>query len=356
MFSPPISPDTAKSTCSPGSADGAAPLSLPDGPPTAPYGRVRARVSRSRSQDAEAAPMTFGTYGPTCFASSVPPGPLSSWESRLRERLATVGSTEFPLIWSEKVTPAGRSISRLAPSMRRTSGNGCIGALWPTPNVPNGGRTLTREEARTYRKRTDGSKCQVPLPSAMAAWPTPQARDGMPPHTPEYVAKHRANGHGMSNLNDYLAHTAAWPTPTVADVQGGRMTRSGTRNDEPLLNGLMMWSTPRASDGEKGGPNQSFGAGGTPLPAQMCAWSTPTTNDAKNNAAPSRFERNSAALNVQMAASGTTTSSSPATTAKRGVPNPEFPCWLMGFPAVWLLGVASATRSRPRLPPKSSKL
>ena len=307
MFSPPTSPDTPRSICSAALGGGRTPSSLPDGPQIVPSGRVRARASRSRSQDAAQAPVTQGTYGPTCFASSVPPGPLSCWESRLRERLAMAGSTEFPLIWKEQVTPAGRSISRLAPSTRRTSAAGYTGALWPTP--------------------------------------------------------------------------------TVADVQGGRMTRSGARNDEPLLNGLMTWSTPRASDGEKGGPNQSFGAGGTPLPAQMhtAAWSTPTTNDARNNAAPSQFERNSAALNVQMAAatwptplstpsrggenrgsgtgtpaigvlmaaaSGTTTPSLPATTVRRGVPNPQFPCWLMGFPAVWLLGVASGTPSSHRSPPK----
>lgn len=40
-----------------------------------------------------------------------------------------------------------------------------------------------------------------------------------------------------------------------------------------------MWGTPRASDGEKGGPNQSFGAGGMPLPAQAAQWTTPQAHD-----------------------------------------------------------------------------
>ena len=280
-------PVTPRSISSPGSADGPTPSRLPDGPPTGPSGPDRARASRSRSPDAAQAPVTNGTYGPTCFASSVPPGPLSCWESRLRDRLAMAGSMEFPLIWSEKVTPAGRLISRLAPSTRRTSDSDCIGALWGTPCANPDGSSA---EAFLERKR-----------------------------------------------------------------RGSRM-------------------------------------GGTPLTVQMYAWSTPTTNDAKNNAASSQFERNSAALNVQMAAatwptprvsagkgagnatrgldggncrledtiamaaaSGTPTPSSPATTAKRGVPNPQFPCWLMGFPAVWPLGMDSATRLSRRSPPKSSK-
>lgn len=269
-----ICADTLNATSSLGSADGPTPSRLPDGLPTAPSGPDRARASRSRSQDAAQAPVTQGTYGPTCFASSVPPGPLSSWESRLRDRLAMAGSTEFPLIWKDQVTPAGRSISRLAPSMRRTSATGCTGALWPTPTL----------------------------------------------------------------CGDY-----------------NRKGASATSGDGLRTVMMAAWSTPRASDGEKGGLNQSFGAGGTPLPAQMhtAAWSTPTTNDARNNAAPSQFERNSAALNVQMAAaSGTITPSSPATTVRRGVPNPQFPCWLMGFPAVWLLGAASAMPSSRRSPPK----
>ena len=113
-----------------------------------------------------------------------------------------------------------------------------------------------------------------------------------------------------------------WPTPTVADVTGGRKTRSGERNDEMLLNGLMgSWSTPRASDGQKGGPNMNFGAGGTPLPSQM-----------------------------NQTRSGPTPNGSTAPTEKRGVPNADFACWLMGWPDALICGawrgIRSVSRSR----------
>lgn len=266
-----------------------------DGLTIASSGPALAPVSRSRSRAKVEVSTTLGICGPTSFASSVPDGPLSSWESRLRDRLAMVGSTECALIWREKVSPAGAPISRLAP--------------W-TPPISASGST--------------GSH---------------------------------------------------WPTPTVADVQGGRKTRSGARSGEALLNGIMTWSTPRASDGEKGGPNQSFGAGGQPLPAQMhqaAAWVTPTTtlSGQEPEAWMARRERMKVRhptkggmgtpLDMQMhitaatEAGGPVTSGLPATTAKRGAPNPAFPCWLMGFPAEWVSGAWRAMQSRPSSRRKSS--
>lgn len=61
---------------------------------------------------------------------------------------------------------------------RRT--NGTESGLWPTPNVPNGGRSVSHvtewsESGRTaYHK---GKKVQVGLESAVKMWPTPQASD-----------------------------------------------------------------------------------------------------------------------------------------------------------------------------------
>lgn len=80
---------------------------------------------------------------------------------------------------------------------------------------------------------------------------------------------------------------AYMPTPTVADVQGGRKARSGSRANEPLLNGLCH----------------------------------------------------------EMEPIGQTPNGSNATTAKRGAPNPVFAFWLMGFPAEWISGALEAMRS-----------
>lgn len=286
---------TGSATSSQAEDSGPSQLDWLDGPTIENCGPARVHVSRSRSRAREAVSTMLGICGPTSFASSVPDGPLSSWESRLRERLATVGSTECALIWREKDTPGGASISRLAP--------------WTPP------------------------------------------------------------------ISDNASTGSHWPTPTVADVQGGRKTRSGSRSNEPLLNGLMTWSTPRASDGEKGGPNQSFGAGGQPMPAQMhqaASWVTPTTtlSGQEPEAWMAHRERMKlrhptkggmgTPLDMQMhitaatEAGGPITSGSSVTTAKRGAPNPAHPCWLMGFPAEWVSGASRAMRSRPSSRRKSS--
>jgi hypothetical protein len=350
--------DTLNATFSPGSADGASPHESQDGQKIDRSGQALAPVSRSRSREKAAVLTTLGICGPTSFASSVPAGPLSSWESRLRERLAMVGSTELALIWREKVTPAGRLMSRLAPWTPPISEAGCGGsrATWPTittldaadrpgmrPSRAATGRTggyisefiaeLGNMGSWSTPRASDGEKGGPnqsfgaggqPLPAQMhqATWPTPTARDHFPPHTPEYIAKHKANGHGMSNLNDSMSLTATWPTPKASAA--GETSRSGDRKDEPLMGGLMRGAT----------------------------WATPSARDWKDSAGMS-LEREDGRTRIDLvphqmiatARSGQEPDGSPATTEKRGAPNPAFPCWLMGYPAVWLLGAVSATPS-----------
>ena len=239
-------------------ASGQYQLDLPDGETISPSGRPLAPVSRSRLRAKAEVLMMTGICGPTYFASPVPQGRLSLWENKLRARLAMVGSTELALIWREKVTPAGQSMSRLAPWTPPTSDKGCIGSPWPTP----------------------------------------QARDGFPPHSAEYVAKHKANGHGMSNLNEHLNFTATWPTPTTRD-----------------------W---------KDTGDVSF-----------------TRPDGKT-----RLDR-VPMLMLATEVSGQTTNGLPATTEKRGAPNPVFACWLMGFPDEWVSGALRAMQSTPSSQRKS---
>ena len=213
------------------------------------FGARPAPASPSRSRARVEAPTTQGICGPTSFASSVPVGPLSSWESRLREALATIGSTESHLTWKVKVMRSGRSKSRLVPSMRLTG-----------------------------EAETGGSQ---------------------------------------------------WPTPTIADVEGGRKTRSGSRSNEMLLNGLMtQWPTPAArdwrSDRSKLTSEELYGSKGRPLARQI------------------------------LEASGTEPNGSDAPTARFGVPNPVFACWLMGWPDELISGALQAIASFRKSRRKSS--
>jgi hypothetical protein len=337
-----------------------------DGPIIGPSGPARARVRVKASRVNVVAPTIQGICGPTSFASSVPAGPLSSWESKLRLRLARIGSTERALIWKASATPQGRSISRLVPWTPPISDNACGGSPWPTPT----------------------------------------ARDGMPPHKAEYVAKHKANGHGMSNLNDTMAFTGGywptvtvhgnhnrkglsptsgdglatvmrdtsmWPTPLASELsRGGQRYAQGGTPLKSVMTGL--WSTPRASDGEKGSPNQEFSGGGQPLPAQMHAnglsaspWLTPTARDWKDSEGMSLEPRKDGASRVDLlprqliatARGGPAPNGSTATTEKRGAPNPAFACWLMGWPdeltSAALQGIQSSRKSRPKSLRRTSK-
>lgn len=121
-------------------ASGPSQLDLLDGLMTSPCGLGVAPVSRSRPPVKGKEPMIQGICGRTFIASFAEDGPLSSWESRLRARLATVGSTESALIWRRKDTPQGRSISRLAVSTRHTNGTGFTGqeSTRSTPRASDG--------------------------------------------------------------------------------------------------------------------------------------------------------------------------------------------------------------------------
>jgi hypothetical protein len=345
-----------KSTCSPGSGDGPAQLDLLAGLTPAPSGPHPAPVSRSRSRAKAPVETIHGICGPTSFASPVPAGPLHSWESRLRERLAMIGSTESPLIWKLAVTPAGRSMSRLARWTPPISEAGSIGSPWRTPNAQEPGVTLDRlvnadgtpwtPGQRAYDKDT-GRLCQVGLPQEMEAsdtWPTPTSLSG---------GSATSNPPGNSRAMNKMLEYAFGPDRGMGD-------RSATGLSLQTMQALQApWSTPRASDGEKGAPNQSFGAGGQPLPAQLYAaspWTTPLATDPRQGyqrrpddklgsqkSLPTQIiDMLGLGENVRPSAttapepSGPITNGSPATTAKRGGPSPAFPCWLMGYGEAWL--------------------
>jgi hypothetical protein len=54
-------------------------------------------------------------------------------------------------------------------------GKGRKAAMWPTPNVPNGGRTTWHAEQEGNTFYHDGKKVQFVLEQAVRMWPTPTA-------------------------------------------------------------------------------------------------------------------------------------------------------------------------------------
>ena len=189
-----------------------------------------------------------------------------------------------------------------------------MAAHWPTPTANPDNKSPEAHLAMKQRMgERDGSfSNRVAITDLQvmikANWPTPRANN----EAATLTGTDRAGWDLPTKMT-----TSNWPTPTVADVEGGRKTRSGARGDEMLLNGLM--SAPRV---------------------------TPSARDWKDSVgmATSSGDRSRMdQLPRQMAHSGPTTNGSPAQTEKRGAsrgsPNPYFAAWLMGWPE-WLISGA----------------
>lgn len=225
-----------------------------------------------------------GTYGPTFSDSCVPVGPLSSWENRLRQRLARIGSSECDLTWKASAMSDGVLLSRLVPSTPRTveidSGLLLEAAMWVTcttrDHKDTPGMSLERSDGRS---RVDQLPRQVA--ATMAMYPTPSA-SGFEAADAQRLMERReqckestgnGNGFGLTLGQFACLESAMWPTP--------------------------MAGTPAQNGNSAAGNNDS--------------------------------SRITVAL-----AHGTVLDGSSATTAKRGVLNPAFPCWLMGYPLAHL--------------------
>ncbi len=182
-----ISPDTPNATSSRATRAGRSRSAPPGGQTKDRSGRAPVPASPSPQPEATKALPIRGTFGQTFIDSLATSGHLLSWESRLRAALATVGSTEFNLIWKRKTTPAGRLISRLAVSMRHTAGT-----------VSSGSRRIS-------------------VPRPISAWMTPLANDAKSGRLSRW---HRRKG--SNSLNDAAVgiaivekmRLAGWPTPT----------------------------------------------------------------------------------------------------------------------------------------------
>jgi len=293
---PKTSPVAGGSTCSPGSAVGTTPSSLPAGlmtglcgPEAAPARHSPRPGRRSAPSAGPRASASLPDLIPSFRSSAVLPAPgatqgiygLSSEDSsrcaalteclasRLAAALDVNGSPEYAMIWRRSAIPQQPSIFRLAASARRTSGSGCSG----------------------------------------------------------------------------------WPTASLMDVKNPnpRVLRSGGAAYDNLSRAAMLcgWNTPRGTDGSKGGPNQSGGA--LPADAALAGWVTPQSRDWKGvdqNFHTDKPKDDCLPNQATLAASGETPASSSAGTGKPAAYrlNPLFSLWLMGYPAAW---ASSGARAKP---------
>ncbi len=291
MFSREISPAIGSVISSPASGAGRLPFDSPDGRMIEPSGPAVAPVSPSRAPAPKLGATIRATFGRRGFASSASAALQSSLVSKLRQQLDMDGSILFAMTWKEKVTPAGRSVSLLRASGRRTLDNG------------------------------------------YGSWPTVQAHDA----SRRMGQIHRTGGR-RRNLEDYVMLTKPFmdvnqtpgKTEDGQDRQKLEKIAEVFRESIPVMEwpNRIGWPTPTKQDGASSGAKD--------YPASVSHHTGVTLTDAS-----------------RLTGIGLTSSGSHAETAKPGQLNPAFSLWLQGYPAEWVSCGALAMQSCRKLPRRS---
>jgi hypothetical protein len=214
----------------------------------------------------------------------------------------TDGSPEYATTWRRRAMQSGPPICRLLARARRTSDSGCSG--WPTCRTKDGEGTN-----QLRKRRGKNPPCHLSAAAKLAGWGTPSARDGKDAG-PAFEADPT-----IVPTDSRLARQAAVLAGSPATE--GYHEAGNTDSSRKTVALAAGWMTPQAMDSAAFTYTHDQGNPDKPRPT----------------------------LYGQALISGPTASGSPAPTARRGVLNPAFSLWLMGFPSAWLTAAPEARRA-----------
>lgn len=310
------------------------------------------RASRSVAPAVERARRTLATSGPRSLSCLDRYGqPLLF--SRMSTDTYVWASAKSTRTWKTWVTGLRQDClqrTKLALLMR-----GLAFSLWPTPNAPNGGRTLS-SEAIEVKGKTSKGKRQVGLETVAKNWSTPRAADskgvayqrdrmtkgkerlsltGEAKNFPTPQANPQAPNLNTNSVNApssllEAAKAINWPTESARDWKNGQASEATLkRNARPLNEAAVNWPTPKGLTGGANTKRVERGAGGPDLQEVAKNWETPKSCDGMKRSAGNR---KSSDLSHQAAKAGTNgnESSEPSLAL-----NPLFDEWLMGWPLGW---------------------
>lgn len=240
-------------------------------PASAPDSTANAAASFSSCSALPKIAVRDTSFWRTSQASLVPPPPL--WTKP--KGLST--SARPPASWENWPTP--NAMDHNMTNQPRTDGGQVqltnAAGMWMTPNVPNGGRSVSAELVASKGTTADGEKRTVGLESQTKYWATPDC------NTSTY-----SNGKMGPNIREqaasWNANSAATNSQNAADA-----------TDAPTANAT-GWPTQRGSDGIKGGPNQAGSKGDLMLPSAQ--WPTPSAAVMNDGESPATWHARAALL------------------------------------------------------------
>ena len=220
-------------------------------------------------------------------------------------------------------------LASLSPSRASRAGLTTSGTSGPTGNGSSASAALQLSLESRLRRQLNGSDlCEV----IWKRWATPWGQCLFKPR-----ARVRTTFETGSGL---------WPTAVANDDNKSveahlRMKANMPGGPRTAITSLQVmvkstWVSPTAEDGRRGNKPPRPWDTGIPLSQQVATWSTPRASPNENRttkATPSQMEgKHGQYLAVQ----AITSNGSSERTEKPGALNPEFVCWLMGYPPEWL--------------------